>query len=86
MSSSLSLNVLVYAHVNVGVFTRTPFYLSLLMDSTFLGEFLDAWLYFPSLKVGNTYLYSSFWTIWWRLLSIVVEFGVRLFLTSYAVD
>jgi hypothetical protein len=30
-----SLNVLVYTHVSVGVFTRTPFYPILLMDSTF---------------------------------------------------
>jgi hypothetical protein len=28
---ALSLNVLVYAHVNVGVFTRTPFTLSRLV-------------------------------------------------------
>jgi hypothetical protein len=30
-----SLNVLVYAHVNVGVFSRTPFVLFRLVDSTF---------------------------------------------------
>jgi hypothetical protein len=34
--------------VNVGVFTRTPFYLSLLVDSTFLWmdkTLVDAWLW-----------------------------------------
>jgi hypothetical protein len=34
--SPFFLNVLVYAHASVGVFTRTPIYLSFLVDSTFL--------------------------------------------------
>ncbi len=54
------LNVLVYAHVNVGVFTRTIFFLSRLVDDSADGAPADAWLHFPGLKVGNNYLYSSF--------------------------
>jgi hypothetical protein len=56
----LSVNVIVYAHVNVGVFTRTSFFLSLLAYSTILrmdGATVDAWLYFPGLK-GRTKLIS----------------------------
>jgi hypothetical protein len=51
----------VYTHVSVGVFTRL--FLSRLVDSTFLrmdGSLVDAWPYFPALKVGKLFLYSSF--------------------------
>jgi hypothetical protein len=41
---------------------------------------VDAWLYFPGFKVGQIHFYLSFLTIEWRLLSIVAENGVRLFL------
>jgi hypothetical protein len=59
----LSLNVLVYTHVSVGVFMRAPFFLSCLVDSTvetmrrMLHSAVDAWLYFPGLKVGKSYLF-----------------------------
>jgi hypothetical protein len=60
---SLSLNVLVYAHVNVGVFTRTSFFLSCLLDSAD-GAPVDAWPYFPGFKVGqNLSLHSYYLTI-----------------------
>jgi hypothetical protein len=54
----LSLNVVVYAHVNVGVFTRTPFlpYPVCWCNSTLQrmdGATVDAWLYFPGIKVGQ---------------------------------
>jgi hypothetical protein len=65
-SISLSLNVLVYAHVNVGVFTRTPFSCSAWWIQLFDGALVDAWLYFPGLKVGNIHLFSFFLKIWWR--------------------
>jgi hypothetical protein len=54
--------VLVYIHVNVVVFTRTPFFPSRLVDSVD-GVPGDAWLYFPGLKVGKMYLFSSSLTI-----------------------
>jgi hypothetical protein len=55
-----SFNVLVYTHVNVCVFTRTPFLLSNLACSTSSlqssdGSLGNAWLYFPSFKVGKIY-------------------------------
>jgi hypothetical protein len=37
----LSVNVLVYAHASVGVFTRTPFYLSRLVSSSY--QRMDGW-------------------------------------------
>jgi hypothetical protein len=54
----LSSNVLVYAHVNVGVFTRIPFFLFRLVraDLTFQrmdGATVDAWLDYPGIKVGQ---------------------------------
>jgi hypothetical protein len=54
----LSFNVLVYTHVSVGVFTRTPFFLSCLDPGEFNfssadGATVDAWPYFPGLKVGH---------------------------------
>jgi hypothetical protein len=72
----LSLNVFVYAHVNVGVFTRTPFlpypvwcHLSLQrMDGA---TDVDAWLYFPGLKVrienwSLFFFFDNFCLFWWR--------------------
>ncbi len=70
----LSLNVLVYAHASVGVFTRTPFFLSLLVDSL---EHL--WMpdrIFPKLKGRKNvllYFLSSFSTIGWRCLLAGVD-------------
>jgi hypothetical protein len=55
--SPLSLNVLVYAHVNVGVFTRTPFLPYAVWCNSTLQRMdratVDAWLYFPGIKVGT---------------------------------
>jgi len=53
----------VYAHVNVGVFTRTSNSLSPpggfdLFSAN--GALVDAWPYFPGLKVGQMFLYSPF--------------------------
>jgi hypothetical protein len=47
-----SLNVLVYTHVSVGVFTRTPFlpYPADGFDFSTDGAQVDAWLYFLGLK------------------------------------
>jgi hypothetical protein len=60
---SLSLNVQVYAHVSVGIFTRTSFFLSRLLDSAD-GAPVDAWPYFPGFKVGqNLSPYSYYLTI-----------------------
>ncbi len=53
-----------YAHVNVGVFT-SPFIPSRLVDSTFQrmdGAPVDAWPYFPGVKVGK--LFISIVPIW----------------------
>ena len=52
-----SLNVLVYAHVNVGVFTRTPFlpypvWCHLTLQRMDGATDVDAWLYFPGKQVG----------------------------------
>jgi hypothetical protein len=53
----LSSNVIVYAHVHVGVFTRIPFFLfRLVRDLTFQrmdGATVDAWLDYPGIKVGQ---------------------------------
>jgi hypothetical protein len=52
-------SVLVYTHVCVGVFTRTPFLLSdwwIQLLSGVDGATVDAWLYFPGLKVGQTFI------------------------------
>jgi hypothetical protein len=53
-------------HVNLGVFTRTPFSLYPVWRNLTLqrmdGATVDAWLYFPGIKVGQNDLYSSFWT------------------------
>jgi hypothetical protein len=38
----LSVNVLVYAHASVGVFTRTPFTLSHLVSSSY--QRMDGWM------------------------------------------
>ncbi len=66
-----SLNALVYAHVNVGVFTRTPFTLSRLVYSTLQrvdGATVDVWLYIPGIKVGQNwslfFLFDNFWRRW----------------------
>ncbi len=66
---SPSSNVLVYTHVSVGVFTRTS--LSRPGGFNFFSGWMehlwmDAWPYFPGLKVGQIHLYSSFLTVWWR--------------------
>ncbi len=62
-SLPLSLNVLVYAHASVGVFTSTPFFppggFNFSSDG---GALLDAWLYFPGIKVGKIHFYLSFLT------------------------
>ncbi len=46
---------------------------------------VEAWLYFPSLKVGQIYLYSSFSTIYggvdYKSLGLYTQRGVRLFLS-----
>ncbi len=71
----LWLNVLVYAHVSVGVFTRIPLFR--LVDSTFqrmAGALADGCLAvcFPGSKVGQMYyFYSSFFD--WRLIFVVVD-------------
>jgi hypothetical protein len=54
-------SVIVYTHVSVGVFTRTPFFLFRLVDSTLQRpdeELVDAWPCFPGFKVRQMYLYS----------------------------
>jgi hypothetical protein len=58
ISSSSFFKCLVYTHVSVGVFTRTPFFpiLPAGFDFSTDGALVDAWLYFPGLKVGNIYL------------------------------
>jgi hypothetical protein len=48
----------------VGVFTRTHFFLSHLVELFSEDEaHVDAWLYFPGFKVGHLYSIS---TIWWH--------------------
>jgi hypothetical protein len=32
---------------------------------------MDAWPFFPGLKVGQIHLYSSFLIIWWRFMTFV---------------
>jgi hypothetical protein len=56
--------VLVYAHANVGVFTRTPFYLSLLVDSTscFNFNFLDRWM--DGWMDGWSFISADGWSTW----------------------
>jgi hypothetical protein len=51
----LSLNVLVYAHVSVGVFTRTSFFSSCLLPVGFCGWSTCGCLAvdFPGFKVGQ---------------------------------
>jgi hypothetical protein len=52
-------SVLVYAHVNMGVFTSLRFFfLSSLVSSNYsaAGVLVDARLYFPGTKVGQIYL------------------------------
>jgi hypothetical protein len=51
----LCLNVLVYTHVSVGVFTRTPFFpiQSGGFNSSEVGATVDAWPYLPGFKVGQ---------------------------------
>ncbi len=56
----LSFNVLVYAHVNVGVFTRTPFIPYPVWCNRTLQQMdgatdVDAWLYFLVIKVGQNW-------------------------------
>jgi hypothetical protein len=55
--SPFSLNVFVYAHVNVSVFTRTPFLPYPFWCNSNLqrmdGATVDAWLYFPGIMVGQ---------------------------------
>jgi hypothetical protein len=63
-----SFNVLVYTHVNVCVFTRTPFILSCLACSTSSlqssdGSLGNAWCYFPSYKVGKIYPTFHLWAL-----------------------
>ncbi len=81
-----SLNVLVYAHVNVGVFTRTPFlpypvWCHLTLQRMY-GATKDAWLYFPGLKVGQNW--SLFFFFFFKFLVALIinrSHGVRLFLS-----
>jgi hypothetical protein len=52
----LFLFVLVYTHVSVGVFTRTPFFdliSSCVFNFSTEGTLGNAWLYFPGSKVGQ---------------------------------
>ncbi len=45
------------------------------------GALVDAWQFFPGFKVGQIHFCLSFLTIIeWRLLEVVAEYGVRLFL------
>ncbi len=60
------------------------------LDSTVLdGALVDAWLYFPGLKVGQMYIYSSFFTIYFfdylSFLTIRYVEAMQLFL-KYAFD
>jgi hypothetical protein len=64
-------------HVNLGVFTRTPFSLYPVWRNLTLqrmdGATVDAWLYFPGTKVGqNRSLFFLFGNFWRRWLKIVV--------------
>ncbi len=78
----LSLNVVVYAHLNVGVFTRTPFlpypvcWCNLTLQRMD-GATVDAWLYFPGINhKGRT-----------KLISILPfgQFWVALIINRYVV-
>jgi hypothetical protein len=36
--------------------------------------YMDAWPYFPGLKVGTIYFFSSFLIIWWRFMTYSAEY------------
>jgi hypothetical protein len=89
-SIPLSLNVLVYAHASVGVFTRTPLlpyptWWSQLFSGWMEHLWMDAWLYFPGFKVGQIYVYSSFLTILDKVALILNRCGVRFLFLGHTV-
>jgi hypothetical protein len=71
--------VLVYTHVCVGAFTRTPFFRSCLVDSTLQQKehLWDVWLYFPGTKVGPNW--SLFFLFDYLVALIMNRYRVRLF-------
>jgi hypothetical protein len=72
----------------VGVFKRTSFFIPIPpggFNFSTDGALVDAWPYFPGLKVGHINLYSSFRTAWWRKSYSIPELGDYLELFSLAV-
>jgi hypothetical protein len=55
------------------------------MDESTCGLWMDAWLYFPGLKVGQIYAFSSFLTILDKVALILNRCGVRFLFLGHTV-